>query len=890
MTGAARRWVAVLLLAAVIAWAGLESAATAQTTTGSSGLLVDRSLPTETMAVALTGIEGPGLEMRTGGPSGTSDWIPVETPTDESPDPATSGEPEGRASFGPVWLGGGQSWLEVRYRRPSSGLPTLMSAPVIHTITADDIAMVSSASLGERSPGSGGGFSARSVGAVRFLPGRQLLTAPAIRPRSAWASQSWASNVEGCESGPRSASSMKAVVVHHTVTGNNYAADEVDDILRAVHYTHTAINGWCDIGYNFVVDRFGNAWEGRTGSLGGQIIGGHTRGFNTTTVGIALLGQHHRGVTYAGSGVEPSAGALATVQKVAAWKLALHGVDPTGRTWLRNRSDSEPLRLAGTEWHYVPTILGHRDLGVTSCPGDLAYGHVHDLDQEIDKTRSPGEPFNRTAWEHAEHGPALLTATAQGGLLSAGAASGSLTSVESAPSAAPVVAVAGNGEGGYRLRSDGSIGSFGDVPSFTGSGPDESVDVAVAEGGGLWVLAGDGVIHNLGGAPPVTQAALTGVAVAFSLDGYGQGYVVTRDGRLSAVGGAAEIPSDLHPSGPVIDVAVSERRYPGSADEQLTNTSSTTSVWILDDGGTVHSVGPGGKGPSYHFLDSLSGSRRQGLDIGSVDLSLLQGRGLVASVDDGGAWVVDQFGQLWPVGDARLVTPVATRSDAGDVVDVALLDLTAGPGFLDSSDARYVQALHNLFNGVDTSAAKLSAAVYSLEIGYGRDTLVRPLVLGPGWAGTRVDDVFQRVLGRDPAAPGRSYWLNRLVAGMTFEQLGTLFYGSPEYYRSAGGNEAYVRRLYQVLLDREPATDGLRYWSGLLDRGELQPTGVARQFYRSLESRRDRTTRLYDEILSRAPTAGELADGARYLSTADDSDLAVDLAADAEFYRIVAEG
>ncbi len=917
---------ALTVVGSVVATSGVGAAS-------ESSPVLDIAIPSSTVAVALTDVTASGMELRFRQAEEWSEWTLIEVAVNEAPDSfpqdgvqgaagretggTAGGESRRQASFGPIWFGQGADRLEIRLGEAPAGTDgaatIAITVPNVHFISARDIGgealpnaddSVLTTRNGGR-PGPTAGFSAGSPSASAFMPGVQLLTAPAIRQRSAWTARSWAEGIDGCGSGPSSASSLKAAVVHHTVTGNGYSADEVDDVLRAIHFTHTEINGWCDIGYNFLVDRFGTIWEGRTGSLRGQVIGGHTRGFNTTTVGIALLGQHQRGLTSAGSGVEPTTAARAAVQRVAAWKLASNGVDPIGRTWLRNRSDVEPLRLSGPEWHYVPTILGHRDLGVTSCPGDLAYGHVHAMGAAIQGSQASDQIFSRPAWVAAEHGPAVVTVTAGGGVLASGASPASWTGqglIDDTDS--QVVAVAGTAFGGLRLWSDGSLDSFGSLaaPALPVDWPPPAVDVvdvALPEGPGAWVLTSDGRIHSVGEAPPLAPSAAAsvvspsagdGVAVAMSLDPSGNGYIITRSGRLFPVGQARPVPLIAQPDGPVVDVAVSRLRYATPSGSAVASASGTADrIWILGHDGMVHVVGPDGSGPSLHFAEYLSGPRADALDIGSFDVSILEGRALVASSEDDGAWVVDQFGQLWPVGSTRLLTPVSTRTESGDVVDVALTALVADDEFLSSDDALYVDALYRLFAGRQPSTAEVSRTIHNLEIGVGRRALTEPLLVGQGWAGSRVDDVFQRVLGREPVGSGRQYWLGRLFAGMSFEQLGVMFYGSPEYYRSAGENEEYVRLLYQALLGRSPAERGLDYWTSQLENGRLLPAGVARQFYRSLESRRDRTARLYREVLGREPSSQELADGSRLLLDRDDGELAVDLAVRAEFYRNAAD-
>src|SRR3712207_1623660 len=66
---------------------------------------------------------------------------------------------------------------------------------------------------------------------------------------------------------PQYAPTIKAATIHHTADGNNYAAADVPAILRSMYAYHAVSRGWGDIGYNVIVDKFGRAWEGRTGGL-----------------------------------------------------------------------------------------------------------------------------------------------------------------------------------------------------------------------------------------------------------------------------------------------------------------------------------------------------------------------------------------------------------------------------------------------------------------------------------------------------------------------------------------------------------------------------------------------------------------------------------------------
>ena len=43
--------------------------------------------------------------------------------------------------------------------------------------------------------------------------------------------------------------------------------------MRAIYYYHTHVMGWYDIGYNFLIDKYGTIYEGRYGSIAGNPIG-----------------------------------------------------------------------------------------------------------------------------------------------------------------------------------------------------------------------------------------------------------------------------------------------------------------------------------------------------------------------------------------------------------------------------------------------------------------------------------------------------------------------------------------------------------------------------------------------------------------------------------------
>jgi hypothetical protein len=154
-----------------------------------------------------------------------------------------------------------------------------------------------------------------------------------------------------------------AMVVHHTVTANDYSQADAASFVRAVYTYHTRSRGWSDIGYNLLVDRFGTVYEGRAGDFARGVVGSHTAGFNNGTISLSLLGNYDT--------VQPPAALVAAMVRAGAWASERWHFDPRGTVTLTSRgSDRFPAGSKVT----VSRMPGHRDLGRTACPGRYAYG------------------------------------------------------------------------------------------------------------------------------------------------------------------------------------------------------------------------------------------------------------------------------------------------------------------------------------------------------------------------------------------------------------------------------------------------------------------------------------------------------------------------------------
>lgn len=164
---------------------------------------------------------------------------------------------------------------------------------------------------------------------------------------------------------------VKAVFVHHTTGANDYSCADSASVVRGIYAYHTQVNGWNDVGYNFLVDKCGTVFEGRKGGVDLPVLGAHTYGWNRESTGIAVLGEY--------TSTSASNAALASVARVAAWKLGQYGADPAGTVQLTAGASQKNYfgtsYTAGTKYTFN-RISGHRDGYNTQCPGNSLYAQL----------------------------------------------------------------------------------------------------------------------------------------------------------------------------------------------------------------------------------------------------------------------------------------------------------------------------------------------------------------------------------------------------------------------------------------------------------------------------------------------------------------------------------
>jgi N-acetylmuramoyl-L-alanine amidase len=260
-----------------------------------------------------------------------SRWARLEAHGDHNPDPG-AGERAVSASD-PLWVGAAGA-VQYRLSRPVPGLR-------LHFVR-----------VAKR---------VRAAAAKRARAAAARAQQPVFVSRKQW-------GAGACP--PRSAPAygeVRAVHVHHTVSLNDYSPTEAPAMVLAICRYHRNSNGWDDIGYNALVDKYGVLYEGRAGGLDKPVVGAQAQGFNAQTAGIASIGDH--------TATAASPPVLDALARYIRWKLPVHGQPLSGRVTLTSAGGSLTRYAAGARVT-LERVIGHRDTGRTSCPGSALYAQL----------------------------------------------------------------------------------------------------------------------------------------------------------------------------------------------------------------------------------------------------------------------------------------------------------------------------------------------------------------------------------------------------------------------------------------------------------------------------------------------------------------------------------
>lgn len=301
-------------------------------------------------------VDGLKPEVRTRALDGTwSGWNTLEV-DDSAPDAGSADARSAgvRGGTDPLWVGEADA-VQVSFVTGAEAGPADLS------LTLVDAPVPVAARAGASGASSTG---AMVVQSAAYLTGSASATgAPTIITRAEWGARPQACAFDV-------ASGLVGAVVHHTAGSNSYTTVvQAEQQIRGDQAYHIDGRGWCDIGYNFIVDKWGNIYEGRADSLTKPIIGVHAGGFNTGTLGVSMLGSYD---------AAPPAATQTSVAQIIGYRLGWYGVDPSGTMSYRTlggQNSSVPANTTVT----LPRVMGHRDVAYTACPGNGGYAALPNI-------------------------------------------------------------------------------------------------------------------------------------------------------------------------------------------------------------------------------------------------------------------------------------------------------------------------------------------------------------------------------------------------------------------------------------------------------------------------------------------------------------------------------
>ncbi|WP_432180013.1 FG-GAP-like repeat-containing protein [Streptomyces sp. NBC_00063] len=286
---------------------------------------------------------------------------------------------------------------------------------------------------------------------------------------------------------PTYTTDTKAVFVQHTAGTNDYTCAESASIIRGILTYHVKSNGWNDIGYNFLVDKCGTIFEGRSGGLDKPVYGAHTYGFNTDTSGVAVLGDFNTATS--------TPEVRDSIARLAAWKLGLYGINPAGSVVMAAGADNG--KFTAGQLVTMNRISGHRDGYPTECPGNNLYGDLPAIRTLATSENTPAEGADVNGDGHADLAAGIPKATANN-LAGAGQVS-VVPGARTSPYAANRAVVTQESEGvpGGSEAGDGfgSATAYGDLDhdgytDLVVASPGEEVTAGASDEGGVSVLRG----------------------------------------------------------------------------------------------------------------------------------------------------------------------------------------------------------------------------------------------------------------------------------------------------------------------------------------------------------------------------------------------------------------
>ncbi|RNM13578.1 FG-GAP-like repeat-containing protein [Nocardioides pocheonensis] len=241
--------------------------------------------------------------------------------------------------------------LQLAVIDPGTGKVTKQAAAIdTSKLPASDRTATSAAPIEQTAPAETTSTSTTASGDTATLAAMTVAPKPVIYSRAQWGANEALRDKSSLRYG-----TIQTGFIHHTVNANDYTAEQVPALIRGIYAYHTQTRGWSDIGYNFLVDRFGRIWEGRYGGVDRPVVGAHTLGYNEYSFAMSAIGNYEI--------AQPPQAVLDAYASLFAWKLSMYNIRAdASHLWVKDR--------------YLNAINGHRDVGQTACPGKYLYAKI----------------------------------------------------------------------------------------------------------------------------------------------------------------------------------------------------------------------------------------------------------------------------------------------------------------------------------------------------------------------------------------------------------------------------------------------------------------------------------------------------------------------------------
>jgi len=192
--------------------------------------------------------------------------------------------------------------------------------------------------------------------AAALLSAPELIAQTCVGPQPTICTRScWSARSPNCTLYTMSA--LTRAIIHHTAAASDWDTTSIDTSkpkMRSIQNYHMDTQGWCDIGYHFVVDKLGNIFEGRSGSMSILRRGIHDA-CNNNSFGFTLMGYCHSPYNH-----NPDSNCRGKIYATIAWRM------PGG--WSPYGSGTYCSKTVGT-------LDGHRKVTATACPGDVFFNN-----------------------------------------------------------------------------------------------------------------------------------------------------------------------------------------------------------------------------------------------------------------------------------------------------------------------------------------------------------------------------------------------------------------------------------------------------------------------------------------------------------------------------------